>query len=352
MAVRNDYIHAFTTGGPELGGDWSGRLKMARSTDRGINWNVGNFLSHSDISNVVVNFGAEYTGKTYVCFTYTGTFELKFAESDFGSSTWTDHTSTTFPPPSYYTVDMDMDFCGGYYFEKCHMAISQYNADPLVKGVYLRSSVTNTSDWSDDSVIDDACIADYVSIAANTYDDTYIYVSYQDYENNNLKFARNESGYPYTFEVQTIDSSSSTGLYSSIGSNGTNVYISYYDATNDTLKFIKNTNSGVSASWSTPSIVDSSSANIGEYSSLALVGSDDIYISYYDRTSKNLKFARSLNGGSSWTIKTVDDSGKVALIDTEIQVDNGVVYISYAVDESPTIRNWMIAKSLDGGDTW
>ncbi|PKL39909.1 MAG: hypothetical protein CVV44_06720 [Spirochaetae bacterium HGW-Spirochaetae-1] len=69
---------------------------------------------------------------------------------------------------------------------------------------------------------------------------------------------------------------------------------------------------------------------------------DDIYLSYI--ADNALKFARSLDGGETWIIRTVDDSGG---IHTSIDVEGNDVYIVYYRDNTL----WF-AKSIDGGDTW
>jgi hypothetical protein len=350
MDVEDGRITTFLSGGPPQQGDWYPTLKFGYSSDYGVSWSaVSDLLSYNSPMNPVVRASKQYS-YWYGCFVLQSGFELRMVNSYLNGTSWT--ANNNFPEPAYMVDTFDFDISMTGTSEYYYIAMSQLNIDPEVKKLSLRRNTLagNASNW-DDHDIDTSSRPYFISLEGGAK--SYIHVSYQDYDDKSLKFARctNLSTYN-SWDVQTLDTGS-TGYYTSIGSNGTNVYISYYDAGEDSLKFIRNTNSGASGSWSSPVDVDPSSGHdIGKYSSLALAGSDDIYISYYDATDENLMFARSTNGGSSWTIRTVDDSGTVADTDTEIQVDGGVVYIIYSTDASSGIRNLNIAKSIDNGNTW
>jgi len=76
----------------------------------------------------------------------------------------------------------------------------------------------------------------YVSMAIDTND--YLYISYFDNLNDNLKYATNSSGSWLTY---TLDSTGIVGRFSSmaIDTNG-KFHISYYDDTNQQLKYATN----------------------------------------------------------------------------------------------------------------
>jgi hypothetical protein len=97
-----------------------------------------------------------------------------------------------------------------------------------------------------------------------------------------------------------IDSAGDVGSHTSISVDGCNVYISYFDNTNHYLKFAKSENSGESwlGSPDIESTIDTT-GDVGELSSIAVDGSN-VYISYYDETNGDLKFAKSIDGGVSW----------------------------------------------------
>jgi hypothetical protein len=74
--------------------------------------------------------------------------------------------------------------------------------------------------------------------------------------------------------------------------------MSYYEGTNEDLKFAKSTDGG--ATWPAGNIkaVDSTGF-VGAFTSIAVSGSN-VYISYWDGTNSDLKFAKSIDGGATW----------------------------------------------------
>jgi hypothetical protein len=148
--------------------------------------------------------------------------------------------------------------------------------------------------------------------------------------------------------IKTIDSVGIVGLYTSIAVNGDNVYVSYFDSTNMDLKFARSTDGG--ATWSAGNIkaVDSA-GDVGYFTSIKADGSN-IYISYLDGTNNELKIAKSTDSGATWpagNIKTVDTNGVGYF--TSTAVDGANVYISYG---DTTNLDLKFAKSTDGGATW
>jgi len=207
-------------------------------------------------------------------------------------------------------------------------------------------------DWTDHPVDNTAAARDISKVSSR--DDYYLYISYRDSQNKNLKFAKCNDPSQLNFndwEIQTIDDTSNTGYFSSIASDGTNIYIAYYNETSDDLRFIKNTNSGASQDWSTPITIDST-GTVGKECSIVLTEDNIIYISYVDSTNHYLKLARSTDSGTNWDIIPVDESGDVADVQTDIEVVDGTIYIVYAENISSSVRNLKIAKSSDNGNTW
>ncbi|MGY8701070.1 MAG: hypothetical protein ACKVHH_00005, partial [Candidatus Poseidoniales archaeon] len=71
-----------------------------------------------------------------------------------------------------------------------------------------------------------------------------------------------------------------------------------------------------------------SSADVGQYSSIAADSNNELHISYYDVSSGNLKYAS--NSGGSWTNYAIDTTASIVGRYTSIDTDsNDNVHISY-----------------------
>ncbi|HHT9106707.1 MAG TPA: hypothetical protein ACFYD7_12675, partial [Candidatus Wujingus californicus] len=97
-------------------------------------------------------------------------------------------------------------------------------------------------------------------------------------------------------------------------------YISYYDSSNGDLKYATN----AYGSWVKTTL--DSTGYVGQYTSIAL-DSGSTYISYYDSSNGDLKYATNASG--SWKNTTVDSNGNVGQY-TSIAIDQSdKVHISY-----------------------
>jgi len=100
-------------------------------------------------------------------------------------------------------------------------------------------------------------------------------------------------------------------------------YISYYDVTNGDLKYA--TNAG--GAWATE-VVDTE-GTVGLYTSIALGSSGTVHIAYLDETNRRLKYATKQ--GNGWRLETACDrffgSGKGASL---VVLDTGTVHISHS----------------------
>lgn len=93
-----------------------------------------------------------------------------------------------------------------------------------------------------------------------------------------------------------IDTAKEVGTYSSLALSGHTVVISYYDALNADLKLATCHLQDLACTSIQTTTVDSA-GDVGQFSSLALSGSDAI-IAYYDATNFALKLARCNIGGT------------------------------------------------------
>jgi hypothetical protein len=142
-------------------------------------------------------------------------------------------------------------------------------------------------------------------------------------ENNDLDespFIFTIEGYSYWYGIQNVEDI--TGAQDpAITMDGENVFITYYDISLPGLKIAKSLDGGYTWSVST---IDSGSSNRGIDSSVFASG-DDLYVCYYSG-SYSLRLATSVDGGDIWTIETAV-SGNIGM-DNSIAVSGNDIYIS------------------------
>jgi hypothetical protein len=80
-------------------------------------------------------------------------------------------------------------------------------------------------------------------------------------------------------------------------------------------------------SWNTPVTIDSSSTNVGQYTSIAIHTGGHAHISYYDANNTNLKYATNATG--SWVVANVDTTGTAGQYSSIAVDSNNRVHISY-----------------------
>ena len=101
--------------------------------------------------------------------------------------------------------------------------------------------------------------------------------------------------------VITVDSTDSTGQYTSLAVVNGKPAISYYDATNDDLRYVQANNADGTA-WNTPVTVDATGLT-GLHTSLTVVNGKPA-ISYNDFTNGDLKYVQANNAdGDFWDVR-------------------------------------------------
>ena len=196
------------------------------------------------------------------------------------------------------------------------------------------------------------------SLAVNTAG--YIFVSYVNLDGHLVCTVSKDGG--DTFTPVNLDTTTEVNGQSIINDNNSNIYIAYN--ANNKLKVVKY-NAGTDT-WGTPMTVDSTSMS-GYAPSITVTGNNRVFISYYYRGNANvagLKFATSVNSGSSWTlgnIKVADNkvSGPLSWI---ISDTYNYIYVAFyepngydGSNASWTEKDngiFKIAKSTDYGLTW
>jgi len=130
--------------------------------------------------------------------------------------------------------------------------------------------------------------------------------------------------------LRQIDNSASVGTYNSVTIDASGApIISYYDSSTKDLKFARCGNATCSSGNS--HITLDSVAQVGQYTSIAL-GSDDLpIISYYDESNRDLKVTHcgNVSCSSGNTITTVDSSAEVGKHNDLAIGADGLPIISY-----------------------
>ncbi len=185
-----------------------------------------------------------------------------------------------------------------------------------------------------------------------------VFVSYHDKKNKDLIFSRSTDGGNIwrAEDIRTVDSDGDVGADTSVAAVGNSVYISYYDGSNQQLKFAHSSDGG--DTWIRKDIrtVDPERGT-GTFNSIAVSG-NRVYISYTNKKENELRFAASADNGKTWEpadIRLVDGSavskgGRY----TSIASEGSNIYISYngAYHGKGMGKSLKVAKSTDRGRTW
>jgi hypothetical protein len=234
-----------------------------------------------------------------------------------------------------------------------------YEAYGNSSGLQVKTSTNGTS-WSNAPDIDSCgfhpTIGGAVSIGAASPN---IYVAYYSGSSSFGIANHNTLNEPsaHLWMSDSPETTTGAGYYNSMVTLGIYAYVAYYVSSTGDLKFVRAGRGGTvdntAITFSTVRTVESA-GNVGQYCSIASADGAVFYISYYDATNADLKVAKSINSGTSWTLQTVDSSGDVGKY-TSIKVVPGattsadIVYVSYY---DATNGDLKLAKSLDGGATW
>ena len=107
------------------------------------------------------------------------------------------------------------------------------------------------------------------------------------------------------------------------------IFISYYDVTSEDLRFAKTTSGGGSSDDWTRTTLDSE-GDVGQFSSIAAAEESTVFIAYYDNTNRDLKSIRSTDGGSSFSSPvTVDSEDEVGMYASIAAIDTHMLFVSY-----------------------
>lgn len=165
------------------------------------------------------------------------------------------------------------------------------------------------------------------------------YISYYDGIRGDLKYAsvtrNNDGSFNQSIEVIDQPTGGDVGLYTSIAlDNNRNPYISYFDQTNDNLKYAYPTKDG----WKTKTIADT--GRTGLYTSLAINPSNNRpRISFLDATQRSMRVVTLSNlAGESASFQTLQTAGTNGLF-ASMRLDSlDQPHIAYYDEGTPGLR--------------
>ena len=153
------------------------------------------------------------------------------------------------------------------------------------------------------------------------------------------------------------------GIAPSIAVSGTDVYISYFNMVDNCffeMEVLCARSGDGGNSWNQKITVDSAGmfAQGCSYTDITADG-DTVYLSLngcnYVTSYDPLQFGKSTDNGLTWSLAPIDDpgTGNYDCFNTNIYYSNGSVYISYAsYDKTTADSNLKFARSVDGGTSW
>ncbi|MEJ5197517.1 MAG: hypothetical protein WHX53_01205 [Anaerolineae bacterium] len=203
-----------------------------------------------------------------------------------------------------------------------HPHISYYDYDSTRGALRYAMWDGAAASWQIEVVDDAGDVGGYTSLALDGSGQPAI--SYHDYTNGALKFARRSVGGPSAsaWQIETVEDASDVGLYTSLALDAENrPHILHFDLTANAIRYA----TWREGAWRSDQV--DRGGRVGEYASLAFDAAGAGHISYYDVDAGHLKYAHQVGG--AWTTETVDATPGTGLY-TSLALDQaGGVHIAY-----------------------
>jgi hypothetical protein len=223
---------------------------------------------------------------------------------------------------------------------------------------FARAEVANPSfatDWLYHTVDSEGWVGEYNSVAVVN---GLPAISYYDYTNTDLKYARATTATPSgaaDWLAHAVESTGQVGRFTSLEVVDGKPAISYYGDSETDLKYARALISEPSERMDWRVHIVDGEIDVGLYSTLAVLGERPM-ISYYDWSSKSLKFALatsvSPSGGTDWNVHQVTPEGTVSLYPSLDSYNakpvmsfygNGDLYFARALSDNPlSAADWQI----------
>jgi hypothetical protein len=321
----------------------NGHLKFAKSTDGGVTWPTIATVDNAFAVGYNSSIGVE-GNNVYISYCDSSNGDLKFAKSTDGGSSW--GTIKSIDTTGSVGMDTSLEAVGGCVY------ISYYDSSNTA--LKFAKSIDGGATWPTIITVDSADDSGEDSSLAVAGSNVYICYLHTIASgiSGELKFAKSlDGGDSWLAEnMKIVDTSlSPTSAECSIAVEQSTVYIAY--TWSGQIMAARSIDGGATWPAENRSAIDGVGLGSG-YTSIAAVG-DNVYLSYYAYSYGNLKFAKSTNRGVNWpsgNVKFVDENGWIGLCTSIAVVDGGnTVYISYHDDDLADLK---FAKSVDGGTTW
>lgn len=232
---------------------------------------------------------------------------------------------------NFYTINNNY---GGY---ESSLALDNdiiYVAYPWAN-VYIAKSTNGGSSWSTNTV--GSTVATCPSITVG--DTGAVYLCYQNSSTKSLMFSKSLDQSVTWSSPTVIDATSDMGSLNTIATFSNVLFIAYLDKTNSKLIFAKSADNG--QNWQ---ITNTGFDCIGTHISLVAKSIDEIFMTF--SFNKVLYLAKTVDGGTSWTLKEVDTDYN-SNFKSNVRYDAGNLNIMYQAS-----GNAKFTRSMDLGETW
>jgi hypothetical protein len=129
-----------------------------------------------------------------------------------------------------------------------------------------------------------------------------------------------------------------------IATDTSSISVAFYDPIDKDLRFAASTDGG--STWTNPATVVDSTGDTGSYAEVT-GSSGSLTVNYWDSSNTRPKQATSADAGTSWVVKPLPrPAGASSIVETVTR--NGFVYC-FNKDASNNLR---CSRSSDGGTTW